>query len=72
MISLTTLAMLQVRLLWEMVSYNSESDGWQFGMVPVRANSVEDIVQNFIPHDNDNESDSSDDDSETIEDATNT
>ena len=39
--------MLQVRLLWEMVSYNSESDGWQFGMVPVRANSVEDIVQNY-------------------------
>ena len=39
--------MVQVRLLWEMVSYNIQSDGWQLGMVPVRANSVEDIVQNY-------------------------
>ena len=39
--------MLQVELLWELASYNSESDAWQLGMVPVRAHSVEDIVQNY-------------------------
>ena len=39
--------MMQVKILWEMESFNSQSDGWQLGMVPVRAHSVEDIVQNY-------------------------
>ena len=34
-------------VLWEMASYNSEVDGWQLGMVPVRAHMVEEIVQNY-------------------------
>ena len=39
--------MFQAEILWEMESYNNQVDGWQFGMVPVRAHSVEDIVQNY-------------------------
>ena len=37
----------QNELIWQLQSSQVASDGWQQGMVPVRAHSVDDVIQNY-------------------------
>ena len=34
-------------LIWQLQSSQVVGDGWQQGMVPVRAHSIQDVVQNY-------------------------
>ena len=37
----------QNELIWQLQSSEVAGDGWQQGMVPVRAHSIEDVIQNY-------------------------
>ena len=37
----------QNELIWQLHSSQVAGDGWQEGMVPVRAHMVEDVIQNY-------------------------
>ena len=37
----------QNELIWQLQSSEVAGDGWQQGMVPVRAHSNEDVIQNY-------------------------
>jgi hypothetical protein len=37
----------QVLVLWQMDVADLDNDGWQMGMVPVRAHTVDDVLQNY-------------------------
>ena len=37
----------QNELIWQLQSSQVAGDGWQQGMVPVRAHSNEDVIQNY-------------------------
>ena len=37
----------QNELIWQLQSSQVVSDGWQQGMVPVRAHSIQDVIQNY-------------------------
>ena len=37
----------QNELIWQLQSSQVDGDGWQQGMVPVRAHSIDDVIQNY-------------------------
>ena len=37
----------QNELIWQLQSSQVADNGWQQGMVPVRAHSIEDVIQNY-------------------------
>ena len=37
----------QNELIWQLHSSQGVTDGWQQGMLPVRAHSIQDVVQNY-------------------------
>ena len=37
----------QNELIWQLQSSQVLGDGWQQGMVPVRAHSIDDVIQNY-------------------------
>ena len=37
----------QNELIWQLQSSQVADSGWQQGMVPVRAHSIEDVIQNY-------------------------